>query len=417
MNQPGEPRVQRLANTFLLHWPSIHMGMHVSRIQEHSERTTAEFWVRTYDDEGESQTVLRGERYNLVAPRAKKDIAQRIAHRFQQDSYFWETIIESAFETILEEFRSGEPVENITGDRVRLQNKFRVYPLLLEQQPNVIFGKGGSGKSLIATYISVVVDTPPLHTPVFRSESGGVLYLDWETDVVEFQNRVAAIKNGLDIPPSVGTSIKYLRMTQPLETEIDRLQSIVMDEKVNLIVVDSMEMAIQGNSNESMPVSGLYASLRTLGTTSLIVDHLNKSGEWVGNEYKRNFARNAWRIAANQIPNTDLLTVGFFHEKWNNTKRIPAFAIDLKFTSDETDELDSVTIKRGDISGVEEFQDRRSLSERLYDELKEGPQPVNELAQILDKDEASIRTTLHRNKNRVVKRPSGDWALLQVSNN
>ena len=417
MNQPGEPRVQRLANTFLLHWPSIHMGMHVSRIQEHSERTTAEFWVRTYDDEGESQTVLRGERYNLVAPRAKKDIAQRIAHRFQQDSYFWETIIESAFETILEEFRSGEPVENITGDRVRLQNKFRVYPLLLEQQPNVIFGKGGSGKSLIASYISVVVDTPPLHTPVFRSESGGVLYLDWETDVVEFQNRVAAIKNGLDIPPSVGTSIKYLRMTQPLETEIDRLQSIVMDEKVNLIVVDSMEMAIQGNSNESMPVSGLYASLRTLGTTSLIVDHLNKSGEWVGNEYKRNFARNAWRIAANQIPNTDLLTVGFFHEKWNNTKRIPAFAIDLKFTADETDELDSVTIKRGDISGVEEFQDRRSLSERLYDELKEGPQPVNELAQILDKDEASIRTTLHRNKNRFVKIPSGDWALLQVSNN
>ena len=412
-----EPRVQRLANTFLLHWPSIHMGIQVSRIQEHSERTTAEFWVLTYDDEGGSQTVLRGERYNLVAPRAKKDIAQRIAHRFQQDSYFWETIIESAFETILEEFRSGEPVENITGDRVRLQNKFRVYPLLLEQQPNVIFGKGGSGKSLIATYISVVVDTPPLHTPVFRSESGGVLYLDWETDVVEFQNRVAAIKNGLDIPPSVGTSIKYLRMTQPLETEIDRLQSIVMDEKVNLIVVDSMEMAIQGNSNESMPVSGLYASLRTLGTTSLIVDHLNKSGEWVGNEYKRNFARNAWRIAANQIPNTDLLTVGFFHEKWNNTKRISAFAVDLKFTSDETDELDTVTLKRGDISGVEEFQDRRSLSERLYDELKEGPQPVNELAQILDKDEASIRTTLHRNKNRFVKIPSGDWALLQVSNN
>ena len=79
--------------------------------------------------------------------------------------------------------------------------------------------------------------------------------------------------------------------------------------------------------------------------------------------------------------------------------------------------MDSVTIKRGDISGVEEFQDRRSLSERLYDELKEGPQPVNELAQILDKDEASIRTTLHRNKNRFVRIPSGDWALLQVSNN
>jgi len=412
-----EPLIQRLANTFLLSWPSIHMGMHVSRIQEHSERTTAEFWVRTYTDLGEPETVLRGERYNLVAPRAKKDMARRIADRFQQDSYFWETVVESAFEKILEEFRSGEPVQNITGSRTRLQNKFRVYPLLLEQQPNVIFGKGGSGKSLIATYISVVVDTPPLHTPVFRSEGGSVLYLDWETDVIEFQNRVAAIKSGLDIPPTVGTSIKYLRMTQPLETEIDRLQSIVMDEKVNLIVVDSMEMAIQGNSNESMPVSGLYGALRTLGTTSLIIDHLNKSGEWVGNEYKRNFARNAWRIAANQIPNTDLLTIGFFHEKWNNTKRIPAFAVGLTFTSDEADELDSVTVKRGDIADIEEFQDRRSLSERLYDELKVGPQPLTELAQILDKDEASIRTTLHRNKNRFVRIPSGDWALLQVGSN
>ena len=417
MNQQGEPHIQRLANTFLLDWPSIHMGMHVSRIQEHSERTTAEFWVRTYTDEGEAQTVLRGERYNLVAPRAKKDIARRIADRFQQDSYFWETIIESAFETILEEFRSGEPVQNITGSRVRVQNKFRVHPLLLEQQPNVIFGKGGSGKSLIATYIAVIVDTPPLRTPVFRSEGGGVLYLDWETDVVEFQNRVAAIKNGLDIPESVGTSIKYLRMTQPLEADIDRIQGIVMDEKVDLIVVDSMEMAIQGNSNESMPVSGLYAALRTLGTTSLIIDHLNKSGEWVGNEYKRNFARNAWRLAANQIPNTDLLTVGFFHEKWNNTKRITAFAVGLTFTSDETDELESVTVKRGDIADIEEFQDKRSLSERLYDELKDGPQPLGELAQILDKDEASVRTTLHRNKNRFVRIPSGDWALLQVSYN
>ena len=411
--QQSEPFVERLAGNFKLTWYSLGMRVEVSHVVERFGRTWGEFHVIALTEDGE-ETILRFEDFNLKDSRDKEKLARRIVSRFGVSEYDSVTIVESCFVTVMEMYREGDPLLTITGERKPGLNKFRSYPILLEGQPNVLFADGDSGKSMIADYIAVLMDTPPLEKALWsqRTEPGAVLVLDWETDEDEFANRVAAIKRGLGIPDDAPLSIKYIRMGQPLEHEIDRIQQVVLDEKIDLVIVDSMEMAISGSSNDAQPITNLYNALRTLNTTSLILDHINKEGNQVGNRYKHNFARNSWRLESSQIPGTDNVTIGFFHEKHNNTKRLPAFAIDMNFTLDDEGEMESLVFKQGDIGSVLEFQGRRSTNERIADELKVGAKTVGELAGLLDKDENSIRTTLNRGKDkRFTKVDDTRWGL------
>ena len=407
-----EPFTERLAGNFKLTWLSRNLRISVSRVAEHWGRTMGEFHVEHMSEAGD-ETVLRYEVYNLTGADDKKRLTKKLAERFAKDEYVFATIVEEAFVTVMEMYREGDPMLVITGERKPGLNKFRSFPLLLEGQPNVLFADGGSGKSMVAAYISVLMDTPPLHSLwSARTEPGAVLVLDWETDEDEFSNRVAAIKRGMDIPTDAKLSINYLRMEQPLEHDIDRIQQIVLEEKIDLVVVDSMEMAIAGNSNEASPVKGLYGAIHTLKTTSLLIDHVNKEGAQVGNRYKHNFARNSWRLESSQIPGTDNVTVGFFHEKHNNTKKLGAFAVDMEFTIDEYGDMVALKFKQGDIAQVEEFQVRRSINDRIGDELKVQARTVSELSSSLGKDEATIRTTLNRGKDtRYIKVDDTRWGL------
>jgi len=417
--QQTEPHVERLAGNFKLTWYSRNLRISVSRIEERYGKTTGEFHVEHCSDDGD-EDVLRFEKYDLTGNDDKRRLVKKLAERFGNDEYQWQTIVEQCFVIVMEQYREGDPLITITGDRKEKKFKFRSNPLILELEPNVFFADGGSGKSIVALLIAVMMDTPPpppLPNIRWDTEPGAVLILDWETDDDEVENRVSAIKAGLNIPSDIPTSIHYIRMTQPLEHEIYRIQQTVLDEDIDLVIVDSMEMAISGNSNEAQPIKNLYAALRTLGTTSLLIDHLNKEGGWVGNAYKRNFARNAWRMQSTQIPGTDNITIGFFHEKHNNTRKIPAFAIEVDFTLDDTGEMQSVTFRKGDIAAIEELDVKRTLNERIRELLKPGRQTVSELTELLGlnkEDENKVRSTLNKGLGKVfVKIDIHWWGNLQ----
>ena len=350
-----------------LSWPQLNIEGRVDRIREsHDHEVRAE--VLLVSSRPTSSGHLRQGRIILTSPTSRKTLAKSLAERDPEVD--WDKVTEQLCIAVLQDFRMGSPVVQIDGQTdLTVQEKWLIEPLVQLRNPTLIYGPGSTGKSWFGQYLAVLADQGMSHGGL-DVEPSSVLYLDWETDQIEIGSRVTMIRRGLGLEGQ--SHIWYKAMNQGLSNDIEAIRSVVVEKSIDLIIVDSIGSACMGEPESAEVVLRTFNSLRSLGVSSVCIDHTNKEGVLFGSVYKYNSARQVFECKKDQQPDEDKLVFGLFNRKANNSKLRKDIGFELGFGEG------SVTITRRDVRDTA-LEVNLPVLDRITNALRRGALTVEQL--------------------------------------
>ena len=232
---------------FRLNWADDGVRVKVSRIYQGSRgELYGEISVQHRADlpveGGYGWRHIVDSRYQLTSDRSRVEIAKRCES--EVPGIGWRELIQEASINVLRRFRRGAEVLDLSKWTPPKDSPggYRLAPLLAEGLPNMIFGDGGVGKSMVALWLSAMV-TEGMQEP-FECMPGNVLYLDWEMEAEETHGRLGRIAEGMGFPAP--SRLFYRRCAGRLVDDVERLAETVESKGIDLVVVDSAVPACGG---------------------------------------------------------------------------------------------------------------------------------------------------------------------------
>ena len=303
----------------------------------------------------ESRGTLRGEVTVERAPeghlmKANLGLSEVTARRGAADylrrrasGVDWTALLETFCVEVLRQERAGNPVVTIGARKPRAAVTFRLEPMLPIGKPCILFGEEGTGKSTLAAAIAYSVATGgPAYARWYIPEPTPVLILDWEGDEADWTDLVNLVAAGMGSPAP--DAINSRTMAGPLTADIHGVARLVEELGIGLLIVDSVGLASPSGREGADASEGalrLFQGLRAIGTTSLLIDHVNKSAGTdsgssrpYGSVYKPALARATYElVAAEEADDDGARHMVLFHRKANTTAR--QAPIGIKVTRDD----------------------------------------------------------------------------------
>ncbi|MBT9144157.1 MAG: hypothetical protein DDT32_02143 [Syntrophomonadaceae bacterium] len=403
----SEPSFRAQAGIYDFFFEEEQIAIRIDRLHQKGDALTGEIKVVTKQP-GEDQ-LLHQARFNLLSTQSRNTLAKYLITRC--DLLDWGGILEIVSILTVSSHREGEPIIQVGNDKIQTERRYRLYPLLLEKEANLIYGPGGSGKSTIASFIGIIVQTNNNSCGMIPIQ-GNVLYLDYETSSTEINDRVVKIKNGLSLKSD---SLDYRFCSQALASEIEYIQRTVLDKGINLVIVDSVGGACGGEPESAEVVLRYFMALRSLKITTLSIDHVTKAGDTkmpFGSVYKANSARSIYELRKSQEAGEGWMDIGLYHRKCNVGRLQKPFGLRIDYFED--DHQPSILFSRSDIREVPGLTEGLTLQDQIAAVLRHGPMTVAEIASELNAQQASVRARLNEHKNRFVKADvlGKKWGLL-----
>lgn len=341
--------------------------------------------------------VMRS-RLAISSSHARQSAASYLARRAR--GLDWLGALEGFCVEVLRQERAGSPPVAIGRRPPRPAVELVLDPLLPIGKPTILFGEEGTGKSTLAAAIAVAVASGhPTFSRWRVPAPRGVLILDWEADEADWNDVVAACSAGIGIEPP--DNIWHSACARSLTDDVNRIARLVQEHDVGLLIVDSVGLASPSTRDGADASEGalrLFGALRVLGTTSLLIDHVNKSAESgrnsrpYGSVYKPALARATYELRAGEEPDGDgARHLALFHRKGNTTRIQPPVGIKV-YRTDEEVLLTWEPVELGDAS----IAKGATLVDRLRDALRSGSRTVTELSDLTESSEAVIRKVLSR---------------------
>ena len=305
----------------------------------------------------------------------------------------WRWTVRDACETIKDLYYAGEPLINpYDGDEE--EDDTWIIPNLITRDINVVYGQSGSGKSMFA-----LIAGECIHHGVdfsgLRTIKGRVLLLDYETTVQKIRRRLRRVDSGLGVESD--SPMLYMPAKIPLAQMLEGLQTRILEQNIDFIIVDSLARAVGGPITDEVGVGAMFQAIRQLELPCLVIHHTNRSDDYYGSPFIRAYARSLWRLRSSKNEGIGQLSIQLEQEKENDGPGVGNVTFLMDFIGDPADP-EQVVLAPQHPSMVPEFQGRASLREQLVWKLDETPHhkiPVNWLLDILKlrKTEAKPRLT------------------------
>lgn len=294
-----------------------------------------------------------------------------------------------------------------------------LYPLWPATGATGVTAAPGSLKSYAALAVALSVATG---TAVLRGHSRVVaqlpiLYLDWEGDREETERRLSALAKGRGVDPA--GQVSYQAMRHPLIDVVHDLTSQAAN--YGAVVIDSQSAAIGGPLVDDDRVNRFWDAVRAIGLPALVVAHKSvanvkaRETRFFGSIMNEARVRMAWNVEVEP----DTTNVRWECFKDNNGRMMRhQVAWEWAFTNsgeDENSVLEVVTATALDPRNVNlKRPDADGTPPTVADDISqvldyEGPLPVGEIADLLNRSESTIRGTLNRYKDRYNKLADGRW--------
>lgn len=398
------PKISGGSGFYRLEWEEEGVTITASRIREKSDGAlTAEIEITSTKT---PYPHLKLTRLNLLSSRSRKTLAQDLESDYP---VAWETLLEQLAVHITRREREGEPWLRVSSSGEVVPPKWLMRPLLIEGNPTVIVGPGGSGKSYATLLIGLLVATGR-KTPGIQLEpqrAAPVLLLDWESEPHEVERRLRRLALGMGLEKPV--EIVYRRCTVPLADDVEAIQAAITEFEPGLLIIDSMGPAVGGDLLSASDSTRFFAALRRLNRTGLIVAHTPKSGNGVyGTVFHRNLARSVWEATAYAAAGEDSVSLGLFHTKSNVSGLHPPIGFEFQFDG----ETGPVRVFPREITEIPGAEAGLPLKTRILAILEErGKLSTKEIAEELGTSADVVRVTLNRmrSEKRVIKLPQGCW--------
>jgi hypothetical protein len=406
----NKPTVTEGIGSYSLQWDEG-ITVDVTRVREHTSdgHVTGEIAVR-FGMNGDAK-LLHQAQFNFSSTTTRKTLEKTLKER--QAKVDWYGVIEQTCYYVVEGMRKGEAPRLVSTANEYKRPEPLVSPIVLRDQPTILFGEGESAKSLFAIVLGLVMILPWKDNPlglVAPSKVTVPLWLDWETNEDEFGWRLQRLCKGTG---AGYIEVPYQRCALALADDLERVLKLVDEHKAGCVIVDSVAGAAGGDINTAETAIRLFTALRRLNTSSVLVAHTskdeNKRPTIFGSVFFHNYARQVWYMKRENADDEDNIRVGLFHKKHNNTRPSPPLGFTFHFDGDEG----PISIERTNIHDSADFVKELSAGARILSLLREGALKPSTIAQELGMPEGTVRSTLRRlrDKDRVLALPEGMYGL------
>lgn len=365
-----------------------HWGIH-ARVTVRSRISTA----RTVSTLGNHYVTT--ERLDFLSGRSRLDFANRLNELIPAPpggaSVDWRAVVEDLVVKVMEAEHRAPTVTTLSSPPANYETPFLVPYLVPTRKATILYGAGGTGKSIFAAGVAAAVQTGAMFLD-WPCEQANVLYLDWETDEQDISVRNALASKGLGLTKPA--PVQYMALELPLETEMASIAAAVVEHSIGLVIIDSVGMASSQGRDGADPAEGairFFRALRMLNASVLAIDHVSgddmrrgRSGaaKPYGSVFKWNSARNAFELMNGAEPGSTDHRLVLRHRKSNIGPRM-------------TDVPITVTWHGLDTDGVRFHKDSRPLYEpplvqRILNALVGGPASYRAMAEMLNAERGAM---------------------------
>ena len=383
--------------------------MTLTRVRESRGEIHGELHVGVKgDDKAYPERHLFTARFNVSSITSRTSAAKYLASRMQAD---WGSMLERFCLEVLRLERKGEEFTTVGQSETQEPDRWLLKPLLLQRKTTIIFGAGGSWKSTVGAACAVQVTTGQDVVPGWKVQGEGkVLVLDWEDSSATWNERIRYIAIGAGVNPP---EIHYRSMSRPLADEVESVANYIGAHGINLAIVDSVGLAMGATQDGDGVADGafrLFAALRELRTTNLLIDHVagaelgaknGLSPKPYGSVYKQNLARSVFEIRSDKQVG-EMHEIVLVHTK-QNVARVSPQELSVEYG-------DGVIKFRREGVRTQEVMAALPVIERIF-RVIDGGKTVQELADETGCSKAQIGQAMRTHKDRFVKLDGGRYGL------
>ena len=308
-NGVPEPVIKVIVGGYELYWIGLNLKVVVDHIEDGDSVEISVY-------EKEKPLYISG--YKLLSVSHKESLARVL--KKVNTNFSWDTIVNQITVCCLAKIREGEPIVYLGNDLDIQRPEHLVEPLFVKNNVNIVYADRSSAKSLFMTFIDVILSLGWFDNPYglgVVNKTCKVLFLDWENDKQTVGWQVQCLLNGLGLG---GFELAYLHCSQPLIKCLPQIQQKINEVGADVVIIDSLALAVGGNTNDSEPALNFYGALRQLPVTPLIIAHTAKDKSNTrktvyGNAFYENLARSIWEASKNQVPGTSELILSLYQRK------------------------------------------------------------------------------------------------------
>ena len=342
------------------------------------------------------QTLDHGPiRFNLSSTTTRNGLVKYLGG--QMPELAWATMMDTVCRLAISHFKVGPSLINLAHYEGFPPN-WLLWPLVLEDEINILFGDGGNGKSLIAIAAAVSLQTQnSLLSGMVPNGTAKTLYLDWEAS----PNAHAARLKKLMHPDPI-QDMSYLRCSAPLHEIARQVKRHLTETGCSMIIVDSIAAACGGEPERADIALRLCNAVRSLEMTALLIGHQTKgnddTGKPFGSVFWTNEARSTMEIKRQQDAGQDTMNLGLYHRKINDGRLEKPLGISVSFGDT------AIKFNSQSIVDVPELASKLPAYQVIYQYLKEnGPAPVEEIAANTDRKPNTIHKAFSDHKELFVE--------------
>lgn len=331
----SEPTFTQADHDFEVYYPAELLRFRLEAVNETATGMVHAEITVTSDRPDLLGRELAWDRVQLNSRNGREKLALAITQAYQGEDIKkatarYVTMLHEVSRGVTNRLRHGEEIETITNPQRRQRDAYLLRPLVMEGQVNGIYGDGDVGKGFVALscMIALLNGGLPIGMPGHRI--GRALYVDYETDRSEIEDRVARICDGMGIER---VAFDYRRAGLPIQQEVRAIRRQMR--AWDLVIWDSMGAGMTELANDPGVAASCVNALRTFETTVLFLDHTNKSGAQIGSVYKRNLCRNLWLAQKRVDLERGSHTVTMYAKKGNNVGQRSAIGLDFFFDGDD----------------------------------------------------------------------------------
>jgi hypothetical protein len=366
--------------------------------ERHGAGVVAEITVNTYREPGAG--LLHRSRVNLLSTRSRSELVRTLEKRPDNgqllDGIDFGGILELVCYRSVERWRQGEPTIDLRDVQIADRSRWLEEPFIEEAGAALLFGDGGTGKSILALTASAAVASGVPIIGTLYGEPQSVLYLDWEANEHIHAERLRAICAGAgiaEIPP-----IYYRRQVVSLAESAVTLRREIAKLGAGLVIIDSMGAARGGDPESADTTIRLFNAARSLGIPWLGIDHVPKNAhdrsKPFGSTYSHNLARVTWGVDRAQEAGEDQMVVALTNHKANNGRLARRRAYRIRFDLSEGNALTAVTFEPCDVRDIPDLVERLPVKDRIISLLRDGKMTAKGVAEALNVGENYARARL-----------------------
>ena len=342
------------------------------------------------------QTLDHGPiRFNLSSTTTRNSLVKYLGG--QMPELAWATMMDTVCRLAIAHFKVGPSLLNLAHYEGFPPN-WLLWPLILEDEINILFGDGGNGKSLIAMAAAVSLQTQnSLLSGMMPNGNVKTMYLDWEASPNAHASRLKKLMH-----PEPILDMAYLRCSAPLHEITRQVKRHLTESGCTMVIIDSIAAACGGEPERADVALRLCNAVRSLDTTALLIGHQTKgnddTGKPFGSVFWTNEARSTMEIKRQQDAGMDTMNLGLYHRKINDGRLEKPMGISVSFSED------AIRFNTQSIVDVPELAAQLPAWQVIQQYLREsGPSSVEEIASATDRKANTIHKVFSDRKELFVE--------------